>query len=1086
MYNKGNEKRNLNYQKDKILKGKTVKKNDSHAITMKPLKRTRNLHSLIELHKISLLLIYFIIIIKINASTSLIFIKLNKLNEIQIKIIGTGEQNILGSRFSSKPSEIFVNNNSVDINSENKISNLESDVNIITMKWNYKVSNCEDMFSDLTNLKEVDLSNFDGTEITSMNFMFWDCINLVSVNFSNLKTPSLIDMGGLFSGCNSLLSADLSYLDTSSVINMGSMFSECISLTSVNLSNLDTSKVTSMPFLFYSCTSLTSVDLSNLDTSSVETINFMFSDCLSLTSIDLSKFNTDSLEMVLGLFSGCENLKYLDLSNFDLSKTTSLSNLFKGCQNLEYINFNNVKEGNQITNIDMFFDEVPNNITYCTNNIEDMPLILKELNNRTCTINDCLEDWKSKQKLEINEKNICVYDCSKDNRYIYQFKNKCYENCPNGTILSSDNKLCLIQCTEEKPFKFQEECVSNCKGIVFFNKECTINKKSTEAKETMIGIIENDIIKKEMDMYLSDSLFDNKKDLIVYDDTEIYQITSSFNQNDNNEYNKNTTINLGECENILKREKNINIDEALIIFKMEYYIEDLLIPITEYEIFNPETKEKLDLSVCNNIKINITKSVQIDENFIYKYDPNSEYYKDKCFLNEDCRDENILIKRKNEFNNNHLSLCEKNCKFIKYNTDTKNVLCECQIKTEFTKLSVLLNNANNLLFIIPVLETDIIQNTYSNIIENSDNNIISSSFTKITSLITNIDSYSKECLFIERESKECNNLAALKELFDKNYLPINTKDSIDKVFELFNQELKNKKINMSNDEIIEGENVVFQMTTTEKQDYYLKNNLYNNISTIDLGECEKILQKEYKIDEPLIIIKVDIKRNDTVSTQVEYEVYNPYNLQKLNLSYCANAKIGIYPPINIDKEIYDLAKHLKEQGYDLFNSYDDFYNDICSPYNSYNNTDVILNDRKNDFYIPNITLCEENCKYEEFLVESFKAKCNCDIKTEVKSETTKVKFYPNKIIENFYKIESYANVKVVICYDEVFNLNKLKKNFGNYFMAIIGILFIFSMLFLFMTLENKIVKIIQNLFFQYKQKIIQLNKIEKKKQKNNK
>ena len=78
------------------------------------------------------------------------------------------------------------------------------------------------------------------------------------------------------------------------------------------------------------------------------------------------------------------------------------------------------------------------------------------------------------------------------------------------------------------------------------------------------------------------------------------------------------------------------------------------------------------------------------------------------------------------------------------------------------------------------------------------------------------------------------------------------------------------------------------MTTTEKQDYYLKNNLYTNLSSIDLGECENILQKEYKIDEPLIIAKVDIERNDTISKQVEYQVYNPKTLQKLNLSYCDN------------------------------------------------------------------------------------------------------------------------------------------------------------------------------------------------------
>ena len=950
MLHMDNEKKNQNNlnEKSKFSKNKV-----NHTRIIKPLKANRNILSLIEYYIFRFLLINFIIIIKLKVSNSLRIRKLIKLNEIKIKIIGIGEQEILHSVFLSKPTEILVNGNPTNIDLENKISNLEGELNIITMKWDYQVDDCEDMFSDLTNLIEVDLSNFDGTKITTMNYMFCDCTNLESVNFTNLKTPSLIDMGGLFIGCESLKSADLSHLDTSSVINMGSIFSGCTSLTSVNLSNLVTSKVTIMSYLFDSCYSLTSIDLSNLDTSSVSRMNFMFSECSSLTSIDLSKFNTDSLEMVFGLFSSCNNLEYIDISNFDISKTTSLSYLFYGCQNLKYINFSNFIEGNQITQKVMFFDDVPNNITFCINNRENLPLIMEELNKRNCTINDCLEDWNSKQKLEITEKKICVYDCSEDNKYLYQFKNKCYETCPVGTILSSDNKLCLIQCSQEKPFELQEECVSDCKGIDFFNNECIINNKSIEAKETMIDIIENDIIKKEMDMNLSVSLFVNKKDLIVFDDTEIYQITSSFNQN-NKENNKNPTINLGECEKILKHSNNINDDEALIIFKMEYYFDDFLIPITEYEIFNPRTKEKLELNICNNIKINITIPVEIDENIIYKYDPNSEYYKDKCFLNEDCGDDNILIKRKNEFNNNHLSLCEKKCEYIKYDSETKSVLCECEIKTEFIKLSEILFNKNNSLFIIPILETDIITNTYTNINGNSDSNIISSLITpnsniisslitssntnsniisslisssniisslisssktnsniissSITSsniisslvkettsqmidIITSIYSYSKECLFIERDSKECNNFATLKDLFDKNYSPMSTKDSIDRVFELFNQKFKNKNINISNDEIIEGENVVFQMTTTQKQDYYLKNNLYNNISSIDLGECEKILQKEYKIDDPLIIIKVDIKRNDTVSTQIEYEVFNPYTLQKLNLSYCSNTKI---------------------------------------------------------------------------------------------------------------------------------------------------------------------------------------------------
>ena len=56
---------------------------------------------------------------------------------------------------------------------------------------------------------------------------------------------------------------------------------------------------------------------------------------------------------------------------------------------------------------------------------------------------------------------------------------------------------------------------------------------------------------------------------------------------------------------------------------------------------------------------------------------------------------------------------------------------------------------------------------------------------------------------------------------------MNTKNSIDKVFDMFSKELKN--LDLSKDEIIEGENIIFHMTTTENQDFYLENDIYNNI-----------------------------------------------------------------------------------------------------------------------------------------------------------------------------------------------------------------------------------------------------------------
>ena len=451
----------------------------------------------------------------------------------------------------------------------------------------------------------------------------------------------------------------------------------------------------------------------------------------------------------------------------------------------------------------------------------------------------------------------------------------------------------------------------------------------------------------------------------------------------------------------------------------------------------------------------------------------------------------------------------------------KKVTCECNIKTNFINLSEILSKKSELLFSIIDEETEIIPS--SNIgIDSNINTVINSDINSITNLNTDIeldsnlkvesdinsdidneiDSNSvlgvdsninsdispsniiKDCLFLEKISKECKDIVEFEELINEKYIPLNTQETIDKVFELYSEEIKNKKINKTS-EIIKGDNVIFQMTTTEEQKNNIKNILYCNISSIDLNECEDILKEKYKINEPLIIIKVDIKRNDTVSTQIEYEVYNPSNLEKLNLSICESAKINIYPPIDLDSNILRLVKHLKEQGYDLFESSDKFYNDICSSFNSFNKTDVLLNDRKNDFYIENITLCEENCEYEEFDIELLKAKCQCNIKTERK-DGGKVKFKPNKIIENFYKVEKYANIKVAICYKKVFDLDIFKKNYGSYIIIIIGGIFIFLVIAIFMKLKKNLWINIQKLIKNVNKLTSELKKSEEKEKEKNK
>ena len=122
-------------------------------------------------------------------------------------------------------------------------------------------------------------------------------------------------------------------------------------------------------------------------------------------------------------------------------------------------------------------------------------------------------------------------------------------------------------------------------------------------------------------------------------------------------------------------------------------------------------------------------------------------------------------------------------------------------------------------------------------------------------------------------------------------------------------------------------------------------------------------------------------------------------------------------------------------------------------------------------------MCEDNCQYKEFDIKTLKANCKCEIKTEVNSG--KAKFSPNIIIENFYKFEKYSNIIIMKCYKLAFNLDKLKKNYGSFFMIILGCLFLFTMLIIFSILNKKINVIINSIIIEYRSLKLNLGKKEK-------
>ena len=104
----------------------------------------------------------------------------------------------------------------------------------------------------------------------------------------------------------------------------------------------------------------------------------------------------------------------------------------------------------------------------------------------------------------------------------------------------------------------------------------------------------------------------------------------------------------------------------MIIYKIESKIKGFNIPIIEYVLFNKNGSVKLNLSLCDKMKVEYNIPVSINETELYKYDPSSDFYNNEC--NKYPSNSNIdltLYDRKNEFNNNNLSLCESNCQFKK-------------------------------------------------------------------------------------------------------------------------------------------------------------------------------------------------------------------------------------------------------------------------------------------------------------------------------------------------------------------------------------------------------------------------------------
>ena len=231
-------------------------------------------------------------------------------------------------------------------------------------------------------------------------------------------------------------------------------------------------------------------------------------------------------------------------------------------------------------------------------------------------------------------------------------------------------------------------------------------------------------------------------------------------------------------------------------------------------------------------------------------------------------------------------------------------------------------------------------------------------------------------------------------------------------------------------QVIQGEDgIIFQVTNAKNELELLQSESVNNqvLSILDLGQCEMKLKNEYNINDndSLIYLKQENISSETSEKKIEYEVYEPYNFTKLNLSICDGENINIYVKLHLSEETKAIYENLKSMGFNMFNINDPFYQDICITYKSENNTDIILSDRINYIYNNKDSKCQSNCEFSSYLPNSLYLNCSCIHVEENNKEKTK--FSGKKIYESFYDVLKYSNYKILKCYELVFKKNPFKK-----------------------------------------------------------
>ena len=1019
-------------KKCKIL---TLEKEKNHKIIkfIKKVKKRQNIDKFVENKYLNVKIFFHIftfILINLFLPLSLSYKtrKLDFTSIVNMFIKESGNIMILSKNFQTSPDQILINSKAID---PKTISHeFETPNNIIQLIWENQLVDCSYMFSECSNIISLDFSNFDSSKCVDMTKMFYKCSELKYLNISNLDTSSVTNMNSMFYGCEKLASIDLSNFDTSKVVNMDklfdfcksiqylnlesfntssvtimrSMFMGCIKLTSINLSSFNTSMVGRTPYMFKDCQSLKYLDLSSFDTSNVLLMNGMFDGCVNLEEINLKNFSTLSATNTMWMFQKCSKLKYLDLSNFDMSKVTNATSMFSDCKELEFIKFNNSNKMSEVVDISKMFYNCSQLTSLDLSFIYSSKVTQMEEIFYNCKNLKAIDMQNLNTTSLINMNDIFVESYNIKFLNIYSFVPN---NYLNYNTIAGILPLNLIYCLKDD---------DNTKGLIlsmtykYSTNNCSYicnyeNKKIINETNACIEDCKQD----ENHFYeLNNSCYDtcpfgtkSTKNNLCVESLEETISSSDIKEDASSQSTKNinssilSTLASEKIQEELTTQKAEFIESSIIKFNIE-----TTIPTIEVKEETVSTTEMIEDLIPPTSDLNEEKAIstiEAEEEATSLTNETTEDIIPQTSENKDITKTELASTQNNIFGSSTIN-----------NKLTEEIIIPSEIRKDIISTNYLNQDTTSYIEIMTERFKD--DKNKTEIIEEEDNTIISTT-----------------CNIKEFLNKSC----------EENDTSIEGKENIINSIKknIKNGNIKSLIANVTNGEkqdlTVDYKDAIYQITSSDNQN----NKIYNNISTIKLGECENKLKGYYNLskNESLLIFKVDVYKEGFLIPIVEYEIYHPYTLEKISLEMCENEKIQVSLPVIINDE--DIDKHDPTSNY---------YNDKCCPSSSENGVDIILSDRQNEFINNNLTLCENNCKFIGYNTEIKQALCECDIKNEI-NLISSLDIDKEKLLSNFKDLKSMINLDIVKCYKILFTKKGLIKNIGSYILLSTIIFFLISL-----------------------------------------